>query len=132
MTVLAGDQGSMLGEHALYGKGPNSYEELMRIPLIVRVPSMRPRAVDRHVSLIDINQTVLDWLGRRPDRKRRFTRSLPPLARGDPDTWQNVSDVALYRYEWYNRGWWGIRGCSHTPILTCAPPSHVGHTTATP
>jgi arylsulfatase A-like enzyme len=45
MIVFIGVQGSMIGEHHLYDKGPYSYDELMRIPMLVRVPDIAPRAV---------------------------------------------------------------------------------------
>ncbi len=108
MVILVGDQGSMLGEHALYDKGPYCYDELMRIPLVVHVPGTRPGTVDRQVSIIDINQTVVDWLQLEPDNRRRFSRSLIPLARRAPNAWHDVADVAFYRYEWYNGKWYGI------------------------
>ncbi len=109
MIVMAGDQGSMLGEHGLYDKGPYAYEELMRIPLLVRVPEAGGRTVERQVSIVDINETVVDWLGLRPGRGKRFSRSLLPLARGESGTWSGVADEAFYRYEWYNGKWYGIR-----------------------
>ncbi len=109
LVILVGDQGSMLGEHGLYDKGPYCYDELMRIPLVVFVPGARPRAVQRHVSIIDVNQTVVDWLELQPDSAPRFSRSLLPLVRGEPNAWADVPDVAFYRYEWYNGSWYGIR-----------------------
>lgn len=109
MVVLVGDQGSMLGEHALYDKGPYCYDELMRIPLLIRVPGARSGTVDRQVSIIDINQTIVDWLGLEPDNGQRFSRSLLPLVRHEPDAWRDVPDAAFYRYEWYNGKWYGIR-----------------------
>ncbi|MFV1965405.1 MAG: sulfatase-like hydrolase/transferase [Pirellulaceae bacterium] len=109
MVVLVGDQGSMLGEHALYDKGPYCYDELMRIPLLIRVPAARPGTVHRQVSIIDINQTIVDWLALEPDNKQRFSRSLLPLVRQESDAWHDVPDAAFYRYEWYNGKWYGIR-----------------------
>ncbi|NOX53194.1 MAG: sulfatase-like hydrolase/transferase [Planctomycetes bacterium] len=109
MVILVGDQGSMLGEHGLYDKGPYCYEELMRIPLVIRVPGERPGVVGRHVSIVDINQTVVDWLGLKPDPAPRFSRSLLPLVRCEPDAWSEEPDVAFYRHEWYNGSWYGIR-----------------------
>lgn len=109
MVVLVGDQGSMLGEHMLYDKGPYCYDELMRIPLLIHVPGAKPGKVGRQVSIIDINQTVVDWLQLHPTGKPRFSRSLLPLIRQKPDAWSGVPDATFYRYQWYNGKWYGIR-----------------------
>ena len=61
------------------------------------------------MSIIDVNQTIVDWLDLKPDNGQRFGRSLLPLIRREKDAWGGVPDVAFYRYEWYNGKWYGIR-----------------------
>jgi arylsulfatase A-like enzyme len=108
MIVFIGVQGSMIGEHHLYDKGPYSYDELMRIPMLVRVPDIAPRAVTRHVSLIDINQTLVKWMDLEPITPNLDSRSLFPLMEKGDDGW-DTPDEAFYHYEWYNGKWYGIR-----------------------
>lgn len=108
LIVLVGDQGSMLGEHKLYDKGPYCYDELMRIPILLFVPGSKGGTVERQVSLIDVNQTIVDWLELRPTGKRH-SRSLLPLAKDPENGWQGVPDETFYRYEWYNGKWYGVR-----------------------
>ena len=36
LSIYTSDHGDMLGSHALLGKGPNMYEEIAKIPFIVR------------------------------------------------------------------------------------------------
>ncbi len=108
LVVLAGDQGNMLGEHTLYDKGPYCYDELMRVPLLIRVPQTPGRRIKRHVSLLDVNQTLVDWMGLHPDVSNVDSRSLFPLIRRGDTGWDRA-DEAYYCYEWYNGDWYGIR-----------------------
>ncbi len=121
LIVLAGDQGSMLGEHKLYDKGPYCYDELMRIPLLIRVPFMRSREVKRHVSLMDVNQTLVEWMDLRPDVPNVDSRSLFPLIRHGDEGWREA-DEAYYRYEWYNGSWYGIRAIRTSEYKYCWNP----------
>src|SRR5690606_39075816 len=36
LTIYTSDHGDMFGSHRLHGKGPCMYEEIVRVPLIVR------------------------------------------------------------------------------------------------
>ena len=104
--VLLGDQGSMIGEHGLYDKAAYAYDELMRIPLLMRAPGARPRIVDHHVSLIDIPATLFEWMDLEPD-KPIDGQSLAGVIEGSSS--YKGPDDALYAYEWYNGAWFGLR-----------------------
>lgn len=106
--VLLGDQGSMLGEHRLYDKAAYAYDELMRIPLLVRDPDVAPRIVNRHVSLMDIPATLADWMKLESDGAEDG-RSLEPLMQQGDSAISDAEDSALYAYEWYNGAWFGVR-----------------------
>ncbi|MDO6444171.1 sulfatase-like hydrolase/transferase [Colwellia sp. 1_MG-2023] len=106
--VLLGDQGSMLGEHGLYDKGPYAYDELMRMPLLIRDPSVEAKVVNRQVSMLDITPTLAHWMGLKPDGDVDG-RSLIPLMKEGDKADEGRDDVALYAYEWYNGSWFGIR-----------------------
>ncbi len=106
--VLVGDQGSMIGEHKLYDKGPYAYDELMRIPLLIRNPNAEPRIVERQVSLIDVAPTLAEWMAL-PNDGAVDGRSLTGLIEKGDIAIQNEDDTALYAYEWYNGGWFGVR-----------------------
>ncbi len=66
IVVFTADHGDNLGSHGLVQKGgPN--EESIRIPLIMRVPGLQPRVLDRRVAgLVDIMPTLLDFAGGSP------------------------------------------------------------------
>lgn len=106
--VLLGDQGSMIGEHNLYDKGPYAYDELMRMPLIVRKPDQASKSIQRQVSMLDLAPTMSEWMGLIPDGDIDGV-SLNPLINHGDSVWQGKQDKALYAYEWYNGAWFGIR-----------------------
>lgn len=106
--VLLGDQGSMLGEHTLYDKGPYAYDELMRMPLLIKNPALEPKTITRQVSLLDITPTLVDWMGLASDGEEDGHTLIPLMEQGDVAEADQV-DAALYAYEWYNGSWFGIR-----------------------
>ena len=113
--VVLGDQGSMLGEHRLYDKGPYAYDELMRMPLIIRYPGLEPRVVNRQVSIIDVAPTLAELMELEPDGDVDG-RSLTALMEQGDAADRGREDTALYAYEWYNGGWFGIRAL-RTPAM---------------
>ncbi|KMT64467.1 sulfatase-like hydrolase/transferase [Catenovulum maritimum] len=106
--VLLGDQGSMLGEHGLYDKGPYAYDELMRMPLIIKKPTAEPKIINRQVSMLDITPTLAEWMGLENDGDVDGESLNPLIEKGDAAK-QGEPDTALYAYEWYNGSWFGIR-----------------------
>jgi len=65
LVIHTSDHGDMFGSHGLYGKGPCMYEEIVRVPFIVRWPGMAPAgSVSKEpVSHIDLVPTLLDYFG---------------------------------------------------------------------
>ncbi|MGW0066445.1 sulfatase-like hydrolase/transferase [Streptosporangium sandarakinum] len=81
-VVFTADHGEFTGSHRLNDKGPAMYEDIYRIPGIVRVPGAAPRVVDDFVTLIDLNPTILELAGL-PPRSPCDGESLLPLIRGE-------------------------------------------------
>lgn len=80
--IITADHGEMLGEHGLGAHSHSLYEELLRIPLIIRPPTGENslRITDR-VSLIDLFATILDMADISvPDREH--SQSLLPFQEG--------------------------------------------------
>jgi uncharacterized sulfatase len=70
LTIYTSDHGDMFLGHQLHGKGPCVYEEIARIPFIVRWRGQVPDTAvsDGPVSHIDLVPTLLDYFGvPRPD-----------------------------------------------------------------
>jgi uncharacterized sulfatase len=65
LVVYTSDHGDMFHAHRLQGKGPVAYEEIARIPLIVRWPKHVPagQVSSAPVSHIDLVPTLLDYFG---------------------------------------------------------------------
>ena len=80
IVVYTSDHGEMMGAHGLMAKQV-MYEESVRVPLLVRAPSLKPRRIAQPVSHIDIVPTVMELLG-----AKNFGlpgRSLVPVLRGE-------------------------------------------------
>ena len=64
VIIYTSDHGDMLSSHSLFGKGPAAYDEITRIPLIIRGAGIPKGVVDPNpVSHIDIAPTVMDIMG---------------------------------------------------------------------
>lgn len=59
-VIVTSDHGEAFGEHKMYRHGFELWEPLVRVPLIVHVPSAKPSRVDARRSLIDLVPTILD------------------------------------------------------------------------
>ncbi len=72
-VLLWSDHGEAFGKHRMKGKrmffhGQTLYNEVLHVPLAIRVPGIRPRVVEDRVMLLDIAPTMVDMLGRKvPD-----------------------------------------------------------------
>ena len=124
LVVVIADHGDMTGAHNRYDKGPYSYDEVMRIPLLVRWPGMAPREVVRHVHSMDVNRTIVEWAGLEPVDPNVDSRSLRPLMERGDSGW-NVPDEAFYRYEWYNGLWFGVRAIRTPEFKYCFNPAGI-------
>ncbi len=64
IAVYTSDHGDALGEHGLPFKGPYMYEELLRIPLVIRAPGrMAARVRDDLVTQTDLAPTLAGLAG---------------------------------------------------------------------
>ena len=87
IVVLMSDHGEAFGEHRFAGErmffhGQTLYDELLRVPLIVKVPGIQPRTVEQPVMLIDLGPTLIDLVGHAVPSSMQG-RSLVPALVGD-------------------------------------------------
>lgn len=87
-VMMTADHGEFTGAHRLHDKGPAMYDDIYRIPAIVRVPGMPSGQVrDEFVTLMDFTATILD-LARQPAEKAVDGASLLPLVAGEQPPWR--------------------------------------------
>jgi arylsulfatase A-like enzyme len=79
--ILTADHGDAFGQHDIDRHRLSVYEELLRVPLWIRVPGVRPRTVEYDVSLVDVGPTILDLMGQ-PTPGTFMGQSLVPFLRG--------------------------------------------------
>lgn len=82
-VLLFADHGEEFFDHGDLEHGHTLYDELLRIPFILRSPGLSPRRVSTPVSLLDLTPTMLDLFGL-ADPKLEGS-SLLGLARGEDD-----------------------------------------------
>lgn len=83
LVVVTADHGEALFDHGQVGHDPALYDELLRVPLLVRPPAGTDRrVVDSQVRHVDLAPTILDYAGvPSPDSWRG--RSLRPFLVGE-------------------------------------------------
>jgi len=86
-VFFTADHGEFTGAHRLHDKGPAMYEDIYRIPGLLRVPGApRGQVRDEFVSLTDCTATILDLAGA-DTAPAVDSRSLLPLVRGESPEW---------------------------------------------
>ncbi len=79
LVVFTTDHGHFLGQHGLTAKGPFHFEDMLRLPMLVRYPAMVPagrrtRALQSHV---DLAPTFLSAAGAEPPGRMQGVNQLP-------------------------------------------------------
>jgi arylsulfatase A-like enzyme len=112
--VVAADHGESLGDGVEPTHGWLLYDPTMRIPLLIRSPSLPPRRVAGAVSLVDVMPTLLDLLGiERPDLAFDGRGVLGQARGADSDEDGPRALVLESWYGWANFGWAPLDGCVH-------------------
>ncbi len=82
VVILTSDHGEMNGHRALIDKGVFLYPDVLRVPLLVKMPGMTPGQVEEPVSHLDIAPTLLGIAGVEPLERLDGHSLLPYLQRG--------------------------------------------------
>lgn len=93
LVIFTADHGEELGDHGQMGHGHTLYNELLRVPLLVRHPSLVPARRNETVRLIDLLPTLAEWLGLEVDPASLQGRSILALLRGGRDPWPQLRFV---------------------------------------
>ena len=87
VVVVTAGSGNEFYEHGKFDHGHSLYDELIKVPLIMRIPGVGKTAVEGQVRIIDVMPTLLDLARIVPDErvKRQMQGvSLLPMLRGKP------------------------------------------------
>jgi arylsulfatase A-like enzyme len=97
LVVVTSDHGEEFFEHGHLQHGRTLYEELLRIPLIVRGPGVPARVLERPVMLVDVVPTLLARLGLPPEPR---AQGYDLLGRSWParPIWSEVDDRFAHVY----------------------------------
>jgi uncharacterized sulfatase len=81
IIVFTTDHGELLGDHGIWMKGPFHYEELVKIPFIVRWPKGIPggQVSDSLINQVDIVPTILEAIGMDASEQIDGVSALPML-----------------------------------------------------
>lgn len=64
LVVFLSDHGEMLGEHGYMGHAFGVHEELIRVPMFMRLPGLdSAKSVSKRVSITQVFYTILDYFG---------------------------------------------------------------------
>ncbi len=65
LVIVTSDHGELFDEHGISGHANNLYRNVLRVPLVMRLPGVVPagQRVERQVSLRDLPATIADMIG---------------------------------------------------------------------
>lgn len=100
LIILTADHGEEFWEHGSFEHGHSLYNELLRVPLIIKLPlSSSKGRINSMVQTHSVMPTVLDICGITYDSEHLSVASLTPLWKGGPGTFEErpvVSSGLLY------------------------------------
>jgi arylsulfatase A-like enzyme len=114
IIVLLSDHGEELGERGNVALHSHTlFDELVRVPLMMKAPGCAPRTVDSMVGLIDVVPTVLDLLGM-PVLPQMQGRSLAGACRGNGV--DGLPVLSEFHYPYFAKV--GVRTQTHKFVTT--------------
>jgi len=114
LFILVSDHGEEFAEHGAYGHGHSAYEEMIRVPLIVKLPNGEHagKRVQEVARLVDVLPTIAEVLGRPDLAAGARGESLLPFVRGERSRSADEPVVVATRInrKKYYRPWAESRG----------------------
>jgi MFS family permease len=106
IIVVFSDHGEEIKEHSSFFHTFSLYNELIRVPLAIKLPGQnRGKMIQTPVSTIDMNPTILNYLGISPRQFNFCGQSLLPFLKTGSIEFVNMPLSAFYRgYFYYGEG----------------------------
>lgn len=110
-VVVFADHGEEFFDHGDVEHGHTLYDELLRVPLLIKSPGLAARRVETPVTLMDVAPTLMELLGLPPDALEPDMdgRSLVGLAKGIPDDTFTHRALAIGRVLYGGVQWGSLR-----------------------
>jgi arylsulfatase A-like enzyme len=85
LVIVTADHGEEFFDHGGIGHGRTAYEEVLRVPLLMRWPGRIPAGATHHglVGLIDMMPTILSLVGVPPPPGLQGSNLAEPITRGE-------------------------------------------------
>jgi arylsulfatase A-like enzyme len=64
--IITSDHGEAFGEHGMYRHAFDVWEPLVRVPLMIKAPGIKPKRIDLRRSQIDLPPTIMELMGKKP------------------------------------------------------------------
>jgi arylsulfatase A-like enzyme len=98
LVIVTADHGEEFWDHGSIGHGHSVYDELLHVPLIVRLPGVTDAGmrVPDAVGLVDVMPTILDALGQ-PIPSELVGRSFLPMLQGRSDKAPRAAVSGFFR-----------------------------------
>lgn len=98
VVIVTADHGEAFGEHGQFVHGFELWQNLVHVPLFVRIPGVAPRRIETNRSDVDLAPTILDLLdvtdGREP-LALEGTSLVPELVGGDAPERDVILDLPM-------------------------------------
>jgi arylsulfatase A-like enzyme len=114
--VVTSDHGEAFEEHGMSYHGVDLWEPVVRVPLVVHVPGVKPHRVKQKRSLVDLVPTVLDLMGLPQPPAGELSGESNAGAIVSPD------EVAIDERDIYMDMPWGPQVSQHRAIIHGATP----------
>ena len=103
-VIFTSDHGYHLGEHGFWQKS-NLHEEVLRVPLIIRVPGGKPGRTRSIAELVDLYPTICQWTGKEIPGDVQGVSLVPvlddPRASVKPDALSFKGGASLRTRDWH-------------------------------
>lgn len=114
-VLIFADHGEEFWDHDDFEHGHSLYDELLRVPFILKGPDVPGGRITAPVSLLDLTPTVLDLLRvQAPSDMDMLGRSLLPAAQGDAETVAALQQrPQAFGRPLYGQERWGVLADDH-------------------